>query len=41
MIDGLLYVLTGRDIKYLNNIVEQGHRWVKQKTCQALGWKSM
>jgi transposase-like protein len=29
------------DIKYLNNIVEQSHRWVKQKTRQALGWKSM
>jgi transposase-like protein len=27
------------DIKYLNNIVEQSHRWVKQKTRQALGWK--
>ena len=25
------------DIKYLNNIVEQSHRWVKQKTRQALG----
>ncbi len=29
------------DIKYLNNIVEQSHRWVKQKTRQVLGWKSM
>ncbi|MEZ9391457.1 IS6 family transposase [Vibrio splendidus] len=29
------------DIKYLNNIVEQSNRWVKQKTRQALGWKSM
>ena len=29
------------DIKYLNNIVEQSHRWVKQKTRQALGWKSL
>ena len=28
------------DIKYLNNIVEQSHRWVKPKTRQALGWKS-
>ncbi|OMO32338.1 IS6 family transposase [Vibrio sp. 10N.222.47.A9] len=28
------------DIKYLNNIVDQNHRWVKQKTRQALGWKS-
>ena len=28
------------DIKYLNNIVEQSHRWVKQKTYQALGWGS-
>ncbi|CAM3921723.1 DDE-type integrase/transposase/recombinase [Vibrio aquimaris] len=29
------------NIKYLNNIVEQSHRWVKQKTRQALGWKSV
>ena len=29
------------DIEYLNNIVEQSHRWVKQKTRQALGWKSL
>ncbi len=29
------------DIKYPNNIVEQSHRWVKQKTRQALGWKSI
>ncbi len=29
------------DIKKLNNIVEQSHRWVKQKTRQALGWKSL
>lgn len=29
------------DIKYLNNIVEQSHRWVKQKTRQALSWKSV
>nr|AKN37485.1 Mobile element protein [Vibrio splendidus] len=29
------------NIKYLNNIVEQSHLWVKQKTRQALGWKSM
>ena len=29
------------DIKYLNNIVEQSHRWVKQNTRQALGWKSL
>ncbi|AUI87900.1 IS6 family transposase [Vibrio azureus] len=26
------------DIKY---IVEQSHRWVKQKARQALGWKSL
>ena len=24
------------DIKYLNNAVEQSHRWVKRKTHQAL-----
>lgn len=29
------------DIKYLNNIVEQSHRRVKQKNRQALGWKSL
>ncbi len=29
------------EIKYLNNIVEQSHRWVKQKTRQVLGWKSV
>ena len=28
------------DIKHLDNIVEQSHRWVRQKTRQALGWKS-
>ncbi len=28
------------DIKYLNNIVEQSHRRIKQKMVQALGWKS-
>ena len=28
------------DIKYLNNIVEQSHRPIKQKMAQALGWKS-
>ena len=28
-------------MKYLNNIIEQSHRWVKQKTRQALTWKSM
>ncbi|MCG9627740.1 transposase [Vibrio mediterranei] len=29
------------DIKHLNNIVVQSHRWVKQKTRHALGWKSL
>jgi transposase-like protein len=29
------------DIKYLNNIVEQNHRPIKQKMVQALGWKSV
>ena len=28
------------DVKYLNNIVEQSHRRIKQKMVQALGWKS-
>ncbi|WP_040757900.1 IS6 family transposase [Vibrio scophthalmi] len=29
------------DVKYLNNIVEQSHRPIKQKMIQALGWKSV
>ena len=29
------------DVKYLNNIVEQSHRPIKQKMVQALGWKSV
>ena len=29
------------DIKYLNNIIEQSHRPIKQKMEQALGWKSV
>lgn len=29
------------DMKYLNNIVEQSHRPIKQKMVQALGWKSV
>ncbi len=29
------------DVKYLNNIVEQSHRPIKQKMAQALGWKSV
>ena len=45
----MLFVLAGLflilaiqilDIKYLNNIVEQSHRKIKQKMVQALGWKS-
>ena len=28
------------DIKYLNNIVEQSHRPIKEEMVQALGWKS-
>ena len=27
------------DIKYLNNIIEQSHRPIKQKMVQALCWK--
>ncbi|HFQ4951556.1 TPA: IS6 family transposase, partial [Vibrio vulnificus] len=37
----MLSLIEVLDIKYLNNIVEQSHRWVKQKTRQALGWKSL
>lgn len=37
----MLSLVETYNIKYLNNIVEQSHRWVKQKTRQALGWKSM
>lgn len=29
------------DIKYLNNIIEQSHRPIKQKMVQALCWKSI
>ena len=29
-----------RQCKYLNNIIEQDHRWVKQKTRAALGFKA-
>ncbi|WP_394799269.1 DDE-type integrase/transposase/recombinase [Photobacterium damselae] len=29
------------DIKYLNNVVEQSHRPIKQKMYQVLGWKSV
>nr|WP_232576507.1 DDE-type integrase/transposase/recombinase [Photobacterium carnosum] len=29
------------DVKYLNNIVEQSYRPIKQKMVQALGWKSV
>ena len=29
-----------RQRKYLNNIVEQDHRFVKQKVCAALGFKT-
>lgn len=37
----MLSLVERLDIKYLNNIVELSHRWMKQKTRQALGWKSM
>jgi transposase-like protein len=37
----MLSLLEILDIKYLNNIVELSHRWMKQKTRQAQGWKSM
>ena len=37
----MLSLIEVLDIKYLNNIVEQSHRWVKQKTRQALGWNSV
>jgi len=43
----LLFLLTGvfiqitiRQIKYLNNIVEQDHRFVKKITCQMKGFKA-
>ncbi|PSW91415.1 DDE-type integrase/transposase/recombinase, partial [Photobacterium iliopiscarium] len=29
------------NVKYLNNIVEQSHRPIKQKMVQALSWKSV
>ena len=37
----MLSLILMLDVQYLNNIVEQSHRWVKQKTRQALGWKSI
>ena len=37
----MLSLIEVLSIKYLNNIVEQSHRWVKQTTRQALGWKSI
>ena len=36
-----LYLIEIVDVKYLNNIVEQSHRPIKQKMVQALGWKSV
>ncbi len=45
----ILFILSGlflflgieiRDVKYLNNIVEQSHRPIKQKMNQALGYQS-
>ena len=37
----MLSLIEVLSIKYLNNIVDQSHRWVKQTTRQALGWKSI
>ncbi|QSH59601.1 IS6 family transposase (plasmid) [Photobacterium damselae subsp. damselae] len=37
----LLNLIEVIDVKYLNNIVEQSHRPIKQKMRQALGWKSI
>lgn len=39
--DFMLCLIEICNIKYLNNIVEQSHRWVKPKIRQALGWKSV
>ncbi|WP_297479449.1 DDE-type integrase/transposase/recombinase [uncultured Photobacterium sp.] len=36
-----LYLIEIVDVKYLNNIVEQSHRPIKQKMVQALSWKSV
>ena len=33
----MLSVVEVLDIKYLNNIVEQSHRWVKQKNAASFG----
>ncbi|MGR5230588.1 IS6 family transposase [Photobacterium damselae] len=37
----MLNLIKVLDVKYLNNIVEQSHRPIKQKMRQALGWKSV
>ena len=40
MLTGVFIQITIRQIKYLNNIVEQDHRFVKKITCQMKGFKA-
>jgi putative transposase len=40
MVGGLLVLLTVRPIKYLNNIVEQDHRFIKKITKPIKGFKA-
>lgn len=36
----MLFMIEVLAVKYLNNVVEQSHRKVKEKVHQCLGWKS-
>jgi putative transposase len=40
MLGGLFLQLTVRQIKYLNNIVEQDHRFIKKITNAMMGFKA-
>ena len=40
MLTGVFIQITIRQIKYLNNIVEQDHRFIKKITCQMKGFKA-
>jgi putative transposase len=40
MLTGVFIQITMRQIKYLNNIVEQDHRFIKKITCQMKGFKA-
>ena len=40
MLNGVFILITIRQIKYLNNIIEQDHRFIKKRTKPMLGFKS-